>query len=97
MRESLALRGVSLPLTPSCSLWTNAGLPQDLCSSQLGYGVFLICLWSSLGCEHPPKHKAHIMGDPWYLATGSRSSHGEGQEEWLPWQQNRAHSPERQV
>lgn len=58
-----------------------------------------MCLWSLLDCKHPYKHKVHIMGDPWYLARESPSSHGEGQEEWerLLWQQNRAQSPERQV
>lgn len=39
MRESLALVGLSPPLTPSDSLWTNTGFPQGLHSSQLGWGV----------------------------------------------------------
>lgn len=37
MRESLALGGLSPPLTPSGSLWTNTGFPQGLHSSQLGW------------------------------------------------------------
>lgn len=54
LRDSLALGGLSLPLTLSCPLWSNTSLPQGLSSSQLGWGkLCLMCLWSSLDCKQP--------------------------------------------
>lgn len=98
--------GLSPPLTPSCPLWTHTGLPPGLNSSQLGdkrgssgdgVGGISDVLVVFLGLSAPPKHKAHIMGDPWGLPRGSPTSHSEVRRNGKGYHGNgnRAQSPER--